>query len=78
VYGIYKRRDIALAAAIGVLSHVERPVWGFGIPYLLPSFILFQILITWWFVWKYARQARQAPDARDRPLRPRRLRSRIS
>jgi len=23
-------------------------------PYLLPSFILFQILITWWFVWRKA------------------------
>jgi len=36
-------------------------------PYLLPSFILFQILITWYFVWHYAR-ARVRPP---RPLHPR-------
>jgi hypothetical protein len=142
VYGIYKRRDIALASAIGVISHVvidldfhehyirllpfsDRPAWGFGIidapmldfaiellygvfcwwyfkgsrallvviivfnvldlpvmlasgdrlrplqeyPFLLPAFILFQILITWYFVWRYGR---------GHLLRPRRRISQIS
>lgn len=123
----YNNRKLAVAFAIGVLSHVvidmffhekdirlspfsDKPVWGFGIidypilnfiiefaygifcwwyfkgsrallrviivfnvidlpimlapgnrltplmhyPFLLPSFILFQILITWYFVFRYA------------------------
>ncbi|HVU55654.1 MAG TPA: hypothetical protein VHD83_11410 [Puia sp.] len=142
VYGIYKKHAIAVAAAIGVISHIvidlifhehdirlspfsARPVWGFGIidvpvldfvielsygifcwwyfkgsrallitiivfnvldlpvmlasgdslrplqqyHFLLPGFILFQILITWYFVWRTA-----LGDARVRPPRRPRLR----
>ncbi|AEV99484.1 hypothetical protein A4D02_26960 [Niastella koreensis] len=125
----FKNRKLAIAFAIGVLSHIaidlifhehdirlfpfaEHPVWGLGIikyplvnfilellygigcwwyfggnkkllaviiifnladlptmfasgdalnplklyPFILPTFILIQILLTWYFVWRYARQ----------------------
>lgn len=134
----YNNRKLALAFAIGVLSHViidmvfhekdirlspfsDRPVWGFGIidypilnfivefaygilcwwyfkgskallwviivfniidlpimlahgsaldpfihhPFLLPSVILFQILITWYFVFRYARKAKKTGKAQN-------------
>lgn len=137
VHRIYKSSGIALAAAIGVLSHIAidlifhehdirllpfsgQPAWGLGIikapiadfviellygiccwwyfkgsrallitiiifnildlpvmlasgdtlqplaqhPYLLPSFILFQILITWYFIWRYARGPLPQPPHR--------------
>jgi hypothetical protein len=129
INGVYKNRSLAIAFAIGIVSHIfldvffheediqlspfaEKPVWGLGIinmplinfvielcygvfcwwyfkgsksllivivvfnlmnlPVMfasgdsiailgemrgiLPSFILFQILVTWYFVWRYGRK----------------------
>lgn len=140
VAGVYKNKPLAIAFAIGVLSHVfldvffhekdirlspfsAKPAWGFGIinfPWInfiiellygffcwwyfkgdkkllwaivlfnfvnlpvmlaspdfinilgefrsiLPSFILFQILITWYMVWRYSNVASQniSPRSKD-------------
>jgi hypothetical protein len=69
IYGIfcwwYFKGSKALLTVIVVFNIIDLPIMlAHGdmlkpfeqYPFILPSFILFQILITWYFVWRYSRQ----------------------
>jgi hypothetical protein len=69
MYGIfcwwYFKGSKALLIVIVVFNIIDFPVMSARgdmlkpfeqYPFILPSFILFQILITWYFVWEYSRK----------------------
>src|SRR4030095_3306449 len=77
LYGIfcwwYYKGNKALLIAIVVFNVLDLPIMLASgdvltifqrLPYLLPAFILFQILVSWYFVWRYSDRSIRNPDER--------------